>query len=1085
MNRVALPVSILLLMSAPAWAQFELGSVVGVVTDQSNAPIADAVVEIRSLTTNVRRGVTTSVTGEYNSLPLPPGRYSISVRQAGFRERTVEVTLAVGQRLQVDVSLELGAVTEHVNVTASANVLETASSEISSLRPGKEIVDLPLNTRNFTQLVHLTPGVFRGTGGNSGLLGYTSGRGTNGAVINGAPSEDVTYIIDGINSVDTDAGVLIFFPPVDSIQEFKVQTSSAPAAYGGGQGIINVTYKTGGNALHGSAYEFLRNSALDAKNFFDSPKDPIPPFKLNQFGFNLGGPFVLPRLFNGKGKLFFFGDYEGKRVRQAQTFLSTVPIDAFRTGDFSALLPRIVIYDPRSMPRVPLPNNQVPTSAIDPTSARLMSLYPRPNLSGTINNFLFNPVQTNRVDQFNIRSDYRTERSAIFGRFSYESPDTFNPGFLPEPAVGAGPGRPGRVLVPSKQAVLGYGRSLSPSKYYEARVGYSRMHQAIIDALSSRLTFAEELGIPNANGGGSAGGLSTTIINGMTGLGDGAGSLEKINNNWEIDQAFSWVRDHHELKFGFDYMSRRFDFFSPGAPVGRFDFTGIYTSNPSSPPNTTGFGLADFLFGRPISSRLDVTKYFSLKRYQLSWYVQDNFRVNSKLSINMGLRNDVVTAWKERHNRLAGFVPTGGGNLIPVGNPPFEGDSVLDSRYNNLGPRLGFAYTVTPRTVIRGGGGIFYSFKTVTSGNSLAKNAPFSGTLLTSNNAADWASAKPISVGFPRERPELWPIQGTGFFYWPRDSKVSTMYEWNLNVQRELFSHIVVSVAYVGAKGTYVVAFPNINQAIPGPGPVVSRRPFPNLSDATGVTPWANSSYQSLQTTFERRMSKGLTFIGAWTYSHSIDNSSGESSSSPIQNPYDLRTQRGNSTFDVRHNLVMSWTWELPFGKGKRFLAAGQGPAQWVAGGWQLNSIGTFQTGLPFTPTMLQNTLNIGGGAQFPNRIGSGVLPKSERTIRRWFDASAFAAPGQFKFGNAGRNILYGPGTKQVDLSLFKSFPLGKDNRRLQFRAEAFNVFNTPQFNNPDSRIGFGEVGRITSAGNPPIFQRTSRQIQLALKLYF
>ncbi|MSV28145.1 MAG: carboxypeptidase regulatory-like domain-containing protein [Bryobacterales bacterium] len=397
-----------LLLSFPAFAQFELGTVTGVITDPSKSPVAGATVEIRSLTTNVLRTVSSTASGEFHSLPLQPGRYSITVKAQGFRDRIAEVSLGVSQRLQADIALELGSVTEQVSVSASAAVIDTASSEIGQVRLAKEIVDLPLNTRNFTQLVQLAPGVLQGVGGASGLLGYTSGRGTNGAVINGAPVEDVTYIIDGINSVDTDAGVLIFFPPVDSIYEFKVQTSSAPAAYGGGQGIINVTYKSGGNELHGTAYEFVRNSAFDAKNFFDSATLPIPPFKLNQFGFNLGGPVVIPRLFNGKDKFFFFGDYEGKRARQAQTFLSSVPIAPFRKGDFSALLPRTVVNDPRSTPRLPLPGNIMPASAIDPTSARMVALYPEPNLPGQINNFLYNPVQTNRVDQFNIRSDYRT-----------------------------------------------------------------------------------------------------------------------------------------------------------------------------------------------------------------------------------------------------------------------------------------------------------------------------------------------------------------------------------------------------------------------------------------------------------------------------------------------------------------------------------------------------------------------------------------------------------------------------------------------------------------------------------------------------
>ncbi|MEJ7608555.1 MAG: hypothetical protein WKF37_20370, partial [Bryobacteraceae bacterium] len=344
--------------------------------------------------------------------------------------------------------------------------------------------------------------------------------------------------------------------------------------------------------------------------------------------------------------------------------------------------------------------------------------------------------------------------------------------------------------------------------------------------------------------------------------------------------------------------------------------------------------------------------------------------------------------------------------------------------------------------------------------------------------------AKPISAGFPAERPERWPINGTAFYYWPEDSKTSTMYEWNFNVQRELPANLVMTVAYVGAKGTYVdVVNLNINQATPGPGPVVNRRPYPNLSDAIGVVPWGNSSYNSLQTTVDRRMG-AIRVTGAWTWSHSIDNTSGESSNSPIQDSRNLAAQRASSTFDVRHKLALSGTWEMPFGRRKRWAGTAPRAVDWAVGGWQVNSIVTLLTGLPFTPVMQTSGLNTGTGSQFPNRIASGVLPSGERSVDRWFDTSAFVAPPPFTFGNSGRNILRGPGTRQVDLSLFKSFAFA-EKRRVEFRAEAFNAFNTPQFNNPNASIGFTGAGRITSAGSPTVYQRTSRQIQLALKLYF
>jgi hypothetical protein len=1069
LNAVALAA----LVTAAAWAQFQTGSVSGLVRDPSQAPVPGATVEVRSARTNVAHRVLTDASGQYTFVSLPPDTYTITVQHTGFRELARSVQLLVDQRLEADITLELGNVQQQVMVQATAPLLETGSAELGNVRTEKQVVDLPLNTRNFTQLVDLAPGVNnRGTSSNSILQGYTSGRGTNGAVINGAPPEGIVYLFDGIQSVDNDAGVLMFFPPVDAIQEFKVQTSAAPAAFGGGAGVINVDFKSGSNRYHGTVYEFLRNSALDAKNFFDSPLKPIPPFRLNQFGFALGGPVVIPRVFNGRDTLFFSADYEGRRVYQAQTFTSTVPIVPFRAGDFSALLPKTVIYDPRNNPRTPLSNNLVPASLFDPTSAKLMALYPQPNLPGLVSNYLYNPGQQTIIDQFDVRGDYHTGASTLFARMSHENPDTITPGYLPPPAIGGGPSRPGDTIVPAWQGVIGYGRMISQSMYYEARVGFTRMYEAIIDALYSQKTLAESMGIPNANGGGAAGGLTNINISGTVGLGDGSGTLFKYNTNYEFGQAFSWVKGKHELKFGADVMSRRFAFFSPTWPVGTMSFSGVYT----------GYGLADFLLGHPISSQIDVTEFFSLHRYIPSFYAQDTWRVKQKLTLTYGLRDDIVTPWRERHNELAGFLPANGGNLVPVGNPPYSGDTVTEGRYTNFGPRAGIAYNVTPRTVIRAGAGVFYSFQMQTSNLSPAKNAPFSGSLQVANNAQDWASASPISAGFPAARPALFPVNGTAWVYYPYDFKTTSNTQWNVSAQRQFGDSNVVTLAYVGAKGTHVFVTENINQAIPGPGPVVARRPYANLGDGTAVGPWGNSRYNSLQATFERRFAKSFSMLAACTWAHSIDDSSGTGSET-VQTPYDLRLYRGSSTFDVRHNVVLSWTYELPVGRGKMLLRNGPRVLDWAIGGWQFNSIDTFQTGTPFTVTMLTNTLNVGGGVQYANRIASGRV--EHPTIDQWFDPSAFQAPGNYTYGNSGRNILYGPGTIELDASLFKNIPLPGEGRRIQFRAEAFNVLNTPQFNNPNAQIGFAGVGKITSAGSPPLFQRTSREIQLALKLYF
>ncbi len=1054
------------------FAQFDLASVVGTVKDSTGLPMPHVIVEIRSVATNITRTTTTSLTGDYDFVAVQPGQYALTAKQPGFKGTTRTFEVAVGQRLQLDISLEIGTATESVTVEANVIAVEAVSSDMNNVRTRQQVIDLPLNNRNFTQLVQLAPGVTnKGSSTNVSNGGYTAGRGTSGATINGNSSDVGIYLFDGIQSVDADANVLIFYPPVDAIQEFKVQTNAAPAAYGGGPSVVNVTFRSGTNDIHGAAYEFLRNSAFDAKNFFDSARAPIPPFRMNEFGANLGGPVFIPHLFNGKNRLFFFADYEGKRVSQAQTYISTVPTAAMRTGDFSELLPKTVIRAPGTT--VPLPNNRV--TQIDPVSAKIVNLYPLPNISGAgqVNNFLYNGPLLNTINQGDVRIDYRTTNSSIFGRYSREDPTTTNPGFLPAPAIGGGPGYPGVTLAPGTQVVLGYGRSIGPTKYYELRAGFSRLVENILVEDTKLGNIAEQLGIRNANLGGP--GMTTINISGMASFGDSNGSLQKVNNLYEVAQALSWVHGKHELKFGFNWMTTTFAFFTPPKPVGSYSFNGSYT----------GYGLADFLYGHPISSQIDITKFFTLTRYRPVVYVQDNWRVTSKLTLNLGLRDEMVTPWKERHNRLGVFDPKNGGSVVALGTPGYPADTVTDGHFRNLGPRAGFAYSLTPSTVIRAGFGIFYAYQTYNS-NPQAKNAPFNGSLIVSNAAGEtgYAAAVPISAGFTANRPNLFPSAGTAFNVFQRSYPNPSANEWNLNIQRQLSNHSTLSLAYVGQNGVHILINPNINYPTPGPGSVASRRPYPNLADGTVNCTCANSSFNSLQVTYLNRHFAGLDFQGAYAYAHSIDNSSGNSNGVGIQNPANLRLYRANSDFDIRHNLVLSWSYELPFGRGKRFAAGAHGVVQNVVGGWRFNGIDTFAAGSPFTPVMVSSLLNSGSAVQWPNRIGPGTV--ENRSIQRWYNPADFVSPGNYTFGNSGRNILFGPGTRQFDLSLFKEFYFSEQaGKHLQFRAEAFNVLNTPQFNNPNAQIGNPAAGTISSAGAPLLFQRTSRQIQLALKLYW
>ena len=1072
MKRVVYLMLAAILCVEAGWGQFGQASVVGTVKDTSGLPMAQIEVELRSAATNTARSAITQLSGDYDFVSVPPGQYSITARHPGFKSLTRAFELAVGQRLQLDLALEIGATSETVTVEANVIAVEAVSSDLNNVRTQQQVMDLPLNNRNFTQLVQLAPGVTnRGSSTNVTNGGYTAGRGTSGATINGNSSDVGVYLFDGIQSVDADANVLIFYPPVDAIQEFKVQTNAAPASYGGGPTVVNVTFRSGSNEVHGAAYEFVRNSAFDAKNFFDSGSAPIPPFRMNEFGANLGGPVSIPHLFSGRNRLFFFADYEGKRVSQAQTYISTVPTVAMRTGDFSELLPKTVIKVPGTA--VPLPGNRV--TQLDPVAAKIVNLYPLPNIAGagTVNNFLYNGPLVNRIDQGDVRVDYRTTNSAIFGRFSRENPSTTNPGFLPAPAIGGGPGYPGVTLAPGTQVVLGYGRSIGPTKYYELRAGFSRLVENILVEDTKLGNIAEQLGIKNANVGGP--GMTSISISGMAAFGDGNGSLQKVNNLYEVAQALSWVRGKHEVKAGFNWMSTTFAFFTPPKPVGSYSFNGAYT----------GYGLADFLYGRPISSQIDITKFFTLTRYRPVVYVQDNWRLTAKLTLNVGLRDEMVTPWKERHNRLGVFDPRNGGSLVALGTPGYPDDTVTDGHFRNLGPRAGFAYSITPRTVIRAGFGIFYAYQTYNS-NPQAKNAPFNGSLIVSNASgeAGYAAAVPISAGFSASRPDLFPSAGTAFNVFQRSYPNPSANEWNFNVQQQVSGKSTLSVAYVGQNGVHILINPNINFAVPGPGSVATRRPYPNLADGTLNCTCANSSYNSLQVTYLNRHLAGLDFQGAYSYAHSLDNSSGNSNGVGIQNPFNLRLYRGNSDFDIRHTLVLSWSYELPFGRGKRFVSRAHGVLQQAVGGWRLNGIDTLATGAPFTPVMVSSLLNSGSAAQWPNRIGPGTV--EHRTIQRWFNPADFVSPGNYTFGNSGRNILTGPGTRQFDLSMFKDFSFSEQaGRRLEFRAEAFNVLNTPQFNNPNAQIGNPAAGSITSAGAPLLFQRTSRQIQLALKLYW
>jgi len=1083
MPRVSHFMSVLILcLSGSLFAQVEEGTIVGSVLDPSESAIPAASVEIANTATGAKWEIKTNAQGEFASPPLRPGTYSITVQASGFGRTIQTVILDVSQHARVNFHLQLGSTAQEVSVSGGEPLLDTQSAALGNVRTTKEVNDLPLNGRNAITLFFLAAGVQTAIGSTSNAHSPVNQYGITGGSVNGADpgNNDIRY--DGIQSQDTDQNVVAYIPNADAVEQFKVQTSASDASFGrNGGGTLNLVYKSGTNQFHGTLFEFLRNSAFDAKNFFDSPVGGTPPFKQNQFGGVLGGPIRRDRT-------FFFLAYQSTIIRQAQTYVSAVPTAAETGGNFSGL--SALIYDPATtvvnpasptgLSRSPFPGNIIPATRFNPAGEKLVNLYPLPNLPGLANNYLYNPIRRSLQNLYDLRIDHTIDQNdTFFGRYSMSVLPSVNPSYLPAPAVGAGPSYPGNTNTLAAQAVLGYTHLFSATTVYEFRAGFTRF-RAQNEGFLVGTNEANLVGIPGIDRTGYESGLGPSTITGFTGLGDSTFSpMTRANNNFQYSNQVNHTVGKHSLKFGYDLLRRQLNTFTPTNPGGAWTFAGQFTQNLASAAGT-GSGLADLELGLNSSASLSIEAMYGNRRWEQSWYAADDIRLTKYLTLNIGVRYEITTPWTEVYDRMGGLVPALG-FVYQVNTPQLPGHTVTLTNYRDISPRFGFAYSPNSKTTIRSGYGEFYSFEGVATANLPSKSPPTAGQLSITNNTSttDLSTVSLLSSGFPLQLPSIFDPTGESFKYSPRHDPDSMIQQLNFSIQRDIGFGTTVTTAYVRTVGEHLYIFPNINQPVPGPGAAAARRPYPTLGDGGGRQDAASSTYNSLQVTAEKRYANGLTLLTAYTYSHSIDDAA-----SP-QNSQDLSADRGNSSFDVRHHLVISWLYNLPFGKDGRFLNHISGVSN-ALGGWQLNGIITLMTGQYFSPSSGVNTLGSGAGTQRPNRIADGNLPASERTVNDWFNLKAFTTPAPYMFGNAGRDILVGPGTKQADISLFKRFKLGTNEKRwLQFRAEVFNLLNTPQFNNPNATIGVSTAGTITSAGDPYSYQRTSRQIQLALKLYY
>jgi hypothetical protein len=1076
-----------LLLAVSLFAQVDTGTITGTLRDPSGAVIIGASVTIANEDTGAQAKVTANSLGLFVSPPLRPGRYTVTAEMAGFRRTSTSVILSLNQRAVVDLTLPVGAVEEQVTVEARTPILETETSTVGNLRDGRSVRDLPLNTRNFNQLIGLTTGVVPAQT-QSGSPALTAVRGTTANSVNGLGFRSNNFLVDGVDNSENHNGQgILIYPPVDAIQEFRVQTSVANAEFGrGGGGTINVSYKSGTREFHGNLFEFFRNSALDAKNFFDPPGK-IAPFRYNQFGGTLGGPVVLPGYNRDRSKTFFFVSYEGIRNRQAQTYLVSVPTPEFRAGNFSAHPNRI--FDPLTsrvaanglITRDPFPGNIIPANRIDAVGRNIASLYPDPNRPGIAANYGTNPPQPTTGNTLDFKVDQNfSPRDQAFFRFSRHIFEQDVPGSLPAPAFGNTAAALSRY--PLVQLVASYTRTISPNKINEFRTAVTRLNIEARHPNWGR-NVAAEIGIPGVNVEGDVltSGL-TRISTGFEGLGDnGLRPAVIVSENYVWSDAFTWIHGAHTFKFGGEIGRRRYNLFQYNDLHGTMNFGTLYTSNPATPAGT-GIPFAEVLLGVPQSGVIAyVTGTRGYRRTEYSGFAQDTWKVNNALTLNIGLRYEIFDSypWTEVGNRMSNFVPERNGVFV-VGSPELPSKSVTNTDFTNVGPRFGFAYKLGARMVLRGGYGLFYSSEAVPATSLGGNNPPFVGSVAYNNNQNDFAGARRASQGF--DRPAGVTFSPIGAALQSIDPNFRSPYaqQWNFGIQRDLPGQILFSTSYVGTSGKKLVLAMDLNQPRPGPGAVAPRRPYPLYNSISWVESGGSSIYHSLQVSAEKRMTTSLGFLASYTWAHGIDNGDFLASR---QNLYDLAAERGSGNTDLRHRLVVTSMYALPFGRGQRYLSAAPGWADAVIGGWQVNGISNIYSGLPFTPSSATNTLN-GSGGQRPDRIGDGKLDDSDRSLARYFDITAFRTPGPFLFGNSGRNILYGPGTVQFDLSAMKNFRFS-ERRRLEFRSEFFNILNTPQFNNPNSSIGSTLAGVISAAGSKQTFQRTSRQIQLALKLYF
>ena len=1052
--RIGLACSLMALLATGAFGQAFTASVLGTIADGAGGVLPGVTVTVTNLATGQARTSVTDEAGRYSMPLLPPGSYRISAELAGFKTAVRDaMRLEVNQQQRSDFSLEIGAISEEVTVTAELPMVQTNTATVGTVVSSKEAQELPLNGRNFLQLNLLVPGALPSTKGTT--------LATQGGAINvhGMRESSNFFWLDGIDNTTQAIGQLIVNPPTYSISEFRVMSPTYSAEFGRTAGAqINVVTRSGANQFHGDVYEFHRNSNLDARNVFDPPGK-TPYFRRNQFGVDGGGPII-------KNKSFFFFGYEGQRQKQIVSYTGNVPQTAMLTGNFSSL--STPILDP--LTGQPFPGNVIPANRLDSTGLGIASAYPAPNLEGARNyrsqpqNELRDNTLIARVDQqitgsnralvrVNWQGIYELQPVNIFGR------TTIVPGY-------------GREQEATRFATIGVSdtHTFTNNLLGEFRVGWNRwkldyLQQDRADDAAARLGLnglsrkPEDLGFPLVS---------------MGGVYENLGSATNLPQQGPFDTlslsgTMTYVKSTHTMKVGADYKRFASDFIFDSLARGSYTFTGRYTGNP----------LSDLLLGFPTQASrglgLNGDTQFNFVSRGLSGFVQDDWQARDNLTLTMGLRYEYVDPTYEGRDRITNFDFETGTTLLAGKNG--QSRSMVNPDKSALAPRVGFAWDLTGdgRMALRGGYGIFYEVTLINQTLGLRLNPPWFNqdlalgdgrTVTTANAFNNLAVVTPNLSAFDR------------------NYKMGRVQQFSLNLQRQLASNLVADVGYVGTRGDRLFRTVNYNQPAPAAGAVQARRPYPQYGNMNTVASLASSEYNSLEARLEKRFARGYSFLASYTLSKSMDDASGSggtADSGVPQNSRNLDAEWGPSVYDVRQRFVLSGIYELPWGSGRRWMSSSGGVLGMLFADWQVNGIFTLQGAQPFTPVLGIDNSNTGQLQDRPNLVGDPYAPgpgcEQTRTADCWVNPAAFARADPFTFGNAGRNSLRGPGTKNLDLSLVKAVRFGGANQ-LQVRIETFNLLNWVNYDIPNRTALTPNFGKVFTAGPP-------RQIQLGLRFMY